>query len=61
MFGPNWEFGQFGQTKRGQLTEFLQTGEQADRGIIPRSIHDLFEQVEVIYAAEGIAYNIKFN
>ena len=58
MFGPHWEFGQFGQTKRGQLTEFLQTGEQADRGIIPRSIHDLFEQVEVIYAAEGIAYNV---
>lgn len=64
MFGPNWNTDEvYGYSRRrikthGQATEFLQSGDKVVRGIIPRSIEDLFDHASQAYQTEGINYNI---
>lgn len=58
MFGPHWDLGYITTSKQGQLTEFLQTGEQSDRGVIPRSISDIFDEINQSYESEGTVFNV---
>lgn len=64
MFGPNWNDGEYsGFTRKrirkaDRVTEFMQTGNVSQQGVIPRSIHNIFEMASLVEQEEGIQFNI---
>ena len=62
MFGPNWNTYEANSNSRKKTRGIggfdIDKTEDSLKGIIPRSINDLFTQADQVYERDGISYNI---